>query len=358
MTAVAYVSTPVLSLAGQVDADAISNLISLCVSEDVAGMCSCEARFNNFGTRNGAPGYLYLGRDKIDFGTALSVRFGPDGQDRQVFMGKVSALQADYPAGSAAQLLVFAEDGLQDFRLTRRTRSFADSSIGDIAAALASDHGLIAQADVTGPVRAVNVQLNQSDLAFLRDLARRDDAEIWLDGSTLHLQPRPDRHGAGPLTLSYGAELTSFSARADVADQCSTVTVAGWDVAAKDAISESADASALGAELGRDTSGADVLGAAFASRTETITRATPLTSDDARALARAAYFERARRFVCGTGQTDGTPQLRAGMTVTLAGLGGLFNGDYYVCATRHRYDLECGYRTEFDVERAGVGAAA
>ena len=195
MTAVAYVSTPVLSLAGQVDADAISNLISLCVSEDVAGMCSCEARFNNFGTRNGAPGYLYLGRDKIDFGTAFSVRFGPDGQDRQVFAGKVSALQADYPAGSAAQLLVFAEDGLQDFRLTRRTRSFADSSIGDIAAVLASDHGLTPQADVTGPVRAVNVQLNQSDLAFLRDLARRDDAEIWLDGSTLHLQARPDRQG-------------------------------------------------------------------------------------------------------------------------------------------------------------------
>jgi Bacteriophage probable baseplate hub protein len=101
-----------------------------------------------------------------------------------------------------------------------------------------------------------------------------------------------------------------------------------------------------------------VLGAAFASRTETITRSTPLTSDDARALARAAYLERARRFVCGTGQTSGTPQLRTGMTVTLAGVGGLFNGDYYVCATRHRYDLECGYRTEFDVERAGIGGAA
>jgi phage protein D len=358
VTSIAYVSTPVLSLAGQVDADAVSNLISLCVTEDVAGMCSCEARFNNFGTRNGAPGYLYLGRDKLDFGTALAVRFGPEGQDQQVFAGKVSALQADYPAGSAAQLLVFAEDGLQGLRLTRRTRSFDDSSISDIAATLASDHGLTAQVEVTGPVRAVNIQLNQSDLAFLRDLARRDDAEIWLDGSTLHLQARPDRQADGPLTLSYGAELLSFSARADLADQCSTVTVAGWDVAAKDAISESADGSALGAELGRDTSGADVLSAAFASRTETITRATPLNSDDARALARAAYFERARRFLCGTGQTGGTPQLRVGMTVTLDGLGGLFNGDYYVSATRHRYDLECGYRTEFDVERAGIGAAA
>jgi phage protein D len=358
VTSVAYVSTPVLSIAGQVDADAISNLISLCVSEDVAGMCTCEARFNNFGTRNGAPDYLYLGRDKLDFGTAFSVRFGPDGQDRQVFAGKISALQADYPAGSAAQLLAFAEDGLQDFRLTRGTRSFADSSTGDIASALASEHGLTAAVNVDGPARPVSIQLNQSDLAFLRDLARRDDAEIWLAGTTLHLQPRPGRQAAGPLTLTYGEELTSFSARADLADQCSALAVAGWDVAAKDTISESADASALGAELGGDTSGADVLGTAFAERTETITRASPLNSDDAQALARAAYFERARRFVCGTGQTGGTPQLQVGMTVTLAGLGGLFNGDHYVCATRHRYDLENGYRTEFDVERAGIGAPA
>ncbi len=212
--------------------------------------------------------------------------------------------------------------------------------------------------DLDGPTREVTAQVNQSDLAFLRMLARRDDGEVWLDGSTLHVARRSDRD-AGTATLTYGGELLSFSVRADLADQVSTLGVTGWDVSAKDAINETADSGVLGSELASgDTSGSDILGTAFSSRTENIVRATPLASDEARALARAAYLERARRFVCGTGTTAGTATLRTGTKVTLAGLGPLFNGDYYVTRVRHMFDLTLGYRTEFDVERAGIGASS
>jgi phage protein D len=130
-------------------------------------------------------------------------------------------------------------------------------------------------------------------------------------------------------------------------------------VSAKDAISETAESGTLGSELAPgDTAGADVLSAAFAARTEYLVRATPLASDDARALAKAAYLERARRFVCGTGLTGGTPAINVGTTVNLTGLGSLFNGSYYVSRARHMFDLVLGYRTEFDVERAGIGAAS
>jgi hypothetical protein len=35
----------------------------------------------------------------------------------------------------------------------------------------------------------------------------------------------------------------------------------------------------------------------------------------------------------------------------------MFDGTYYVSRTRHLFSVEEGYRTEFDVERAGIGAA-
>jgi phage protein D len=358
MIATSLVSTPVLTIAGTADAEAAGNLVGLTVEETTSGMCWCEARLTNYGYRNGVADYLYLGRDVIDFGTRLAVAFGPRDDSRQVFAGKVSALQADYPAAEHAQLLVFAEDGLQDLRLTRRTRTFEDSSTADIAGQVAGDHGLTPSVDLDGPTRRVTTQVNQSDLAFLRSLARRDDAEVWLDDRTLHLSRRPDRD-AGTVELTYGGDLLSFSVRADLADQCTEVGVAGWDVGAKDAILETADSGALGSELaGGDTSGSDTLRKAFAARTERIVRGTPLTSDDARALARAAYLERARRFVCGTGLTGGTPALKVGTRVTLSGLGAPFNGAYYVSRTRHMFDLVLGYRTEFDVERAGMGATS
>jgi hypothetical protein len=341
VTATAFVSTPALTVAGQANAVAAGNLVSLTTEETIAGMYWCEARFVNYGYRNGAPDYLYLGRDVFDLGTTLAVAFGPQGASQQVFAGKISAIQADYPPGDQAQVLVFAEDGLQDLRLTRRTRTFDDSSVS-----------------LDGPTRKVTAQLNQSDLAFLRALARRDDAEVWLDATTLHLSRRPDRDG-GTISLSYGADLLSFSVRADLADQCTELGVTGWDVAGKEAIAETADSSALGAELADgDTSGSDVLSKALGQRTENIVKATPLSGDDARAVARAAYLERARRFVCGTGATGGTPALQVGARVTLNGLGSLFNGSYYVSRSRHMFDVALGYRTEFDVERAGLGATS
>jgi phage protein D len=353
-----YLSTPALSIAGQDDPATATNLLALTVEDSIVGMSWCEARFVNYGQRHDRPDYLYLGRDVLDFGTTLEVTLGAGDDRRAVFSGVVSALQADYPDGAPAQLLVFAEDALQNLRLTRRTRSFESASTSDIASTIARDHSLTAVVDLDAPSRTVTAQVNQSDLAFLRTLARRDDAEVWLDGTDLHVARRPDRR-AGTLDLAYGGNLLAFSVRADLADQCTQVEVDGWDVSGKDAIAETADSGVLGAELASgDTSGSSALAAAFASRTERVVRATPLASDDAKALADAAYLERARRFVCGTGLTGGTAQLRVGTTVTLSGLGGLFNGDYTVTRVRHMFDLALGFRTEFDVERAGIGATS
>ncbi|MEO7069088.1 MAG: contractile injection system protein, VgrG/Pvc8 family [Nostocoides sp.] len=355
-----YVSTPSLTLNGTRDARAMQNVLSLTVEESIAGMSWCEATFNNWGTTNRIPGYLFLDRSTLDLGTRLSVQIGPDGggeRGRDVFAGRISALRADYPAGAPATVMVSAEDNLQDFRITRRTRTFDDCSTGDLVRTLAGDHGLTAKVGVSGPKRKVTTQLNQSDLAFLRAVARSDGGEVWLEGQTLHVEPRVNREQGG-VSLSYGENLLSFSVQADLAHQCTDVAVAGWSVADKQAIREEAGSSTITGELGPgQTSGSTVLGQALITRHETLVRTQSPASDDARSLARAAYLERARRFVCGTGTAVGTPLLRVGTQVALSGLSGLFNGDYRVTRTSHHFDVAQGYLTDFDVQRAGIGAA-
>src|SRR5206468_738637 len=101
--------------------------------------------------------------------------------------------------------------------------------------------------------------------------------------------------------------------------------------------------------------GSAILGSALAARIERIATAVPLSKDEAQAMAKARYRERARRFVIGTGLANGEPKLRVGTLVTLNGLGTPFNGKYYVTRARHVYDQVSGYRTDFDVERAGTG---
>ncbi len=263
-------------------------------------------------------------------------------------------LEARYPAQLPPELTVLAEDRFQDLRMERRTRTFEEISDADIVNQIAAQHGLTAQVDVDGPSYPVVTQVNQSDLAFLRERAAAVDGELWLEDGALHVQART-RRDAGRVDLTYGHNLIDFSVLADLAHQRTSVRVSGWDVENKQAIDVEATESVLGAELNGDRSGSSVLAGALQERHERIVSSVPLSQDEARTLAETSYKARARRFVRGAGTVDGEPFLRVGVIATLDELGPLFDGDYYVTLVRHTFDLDHGYRTYFEAERPGIG---
>lgn len=348
----AYISYPQILIANQVDNELTNNLVALLVEETWQGLARCELVFNNFGASGARMDYLFFGRDSLDFGKDVALEIGP--ADGQIFTGRITGIEASYPDGGGAQLTVLAEDRLQDLRMTRRTRSFEEMSDGDVITQIARDHSLTPAVDVSGPTHRVLTQVNLSDLAFVRECARRVDAEVWVAGATLHAQSRSDR-AASTVALEYGVSLIDLRVGADLAHQCTSVIVSGWDVAAKDAISANADESAISAELNGKTSGGAILDRQFGARPHSIVHRVALTAEEARSIAAASYRERARRFLTGSGTADGNSAIRVGKLVDLSRLGPLFDGSYYVTRVRHTFDPIAGFRTEFDIERPGIG---
>ena len=353
----AYVSRPAILIDGQDEPRLSLDVLSAFVEETVAGLFRCEIVFNNYGRADsGDADYLYFQRETVDFGKKLEVGLGPGDPPETIFEGYITGLEAEYPPEGDSRLLVLAEDRLQDLRMTRRSRAFEDITDSDVISEIASEHGLQSGVDLTGPTHQTIAQVNLSDLAFIRERARSVGAEVWVEDDTLYAMRRDARSGED-VVLAYGMNLIAFNVRADLAHQCTELRVTGWDVAAKEGIEESADDSAISSELNGDESGSAILGEAFGDRVASVVHTVPLTSDEAEMQADARFREKARRFVTGTGISDGDPRLRVGRTVSLSGLGSLFDGDYYVVRARHTYDLTSGYRTEFDVERAGLGPA-
>lgn len=343
---------PTINVAGADEDTLKQGLLELLVVETTAGLYRCEARFGNWGKVGQGMDFLYLDRKKLDFGKALKIKIG----DEPIFDGKITALEAHYLEGASPEITVLAEDRLQDLRMTRRTRTFEDASDADIFRQIAGDHALTPDVTFTGPTHKVLAQLNQSDLAFLRERARAVDAEVWVDGGKLLAKPRASRNG-GTVKLQHGKDLLEFSVTADLSEQRTSVTVSGWDVSAKDAIAEKAEKDALRAELGSDTSGVEILGAAFKERHETLVHRVPVTGAEAHAQAEAQLRMRARRFVVGRGRAQANAKLRVGSFVDLAGLGKLFEGKYYLAEVRHVFEGARGIRTEFIAERPGLGQA-
>lgn len=343
-------SRPTIVVAGEEKALLAERLLSLVVHETKSGLFACEAVFGNWGAVGGQVGFLYFDRKLFDFGKAFAIAFGRD----TVFEGRITGLEANFPEGRPPELAVLAEDRLQDLRMTRRTRTFADVSDADVMRAVAGDHGLSPSVDVSGPTHKVLAQVNQSDLAFLRDRARAIDAELWMSGQTLNAKPRSARTGA-PLRLTFGRELRAFSALSDLAGQRTSVSVSGWDVASKSALTHEAGESAVSGEVGGDASGVSILKSALGDRKESVVHGVPLDSPETQARAEAYFKAMARRFVTGRGVAETDARLRVGASADLQGLGPLFSGKYYVAEVRHLFDGTQGLRTEFTAERPGIG---
>ena len=341
---------PKILVGGQEDAGLSQALLKMSVRETVHGLYSAELRIGNWGPKNNAIGFLYFDRKKLDFGKSVQLKLDDD----LLFDGRVSAIEADFGEGRSPELAILLEDRFQDLRMTRRTRTFNDSSDADVIRRIAGDHGLQANVEVQGPTHKVLAQVNQSDLAFVRDRARSAGAELWLDGSKLYAKPRTARNGAA-IKLKYGADLREFTALADLAHQRTSVDVSGWDVGGKKAIRQQADEAAIRNELGSDSSGAKILGTAFGERKESIAHMVPLTSDEARAQAEARFRDSARRFLVGHGLAQPNGKLHVGTWIELDGLSTLFNGKYYLAEVHHRFDGTAGFRSEFSAERPGLG---
>jgi phage protein D len=344
-------SRPSVEIDGRAQATLTSSLMTMELAECEAGLARCELWFGNWGGPD-QPGFQHFGRDLLEFGKPLKIKLG----DAVLFEGRIFAINARFPEGGTPQIGVCVEDRLQDLRMTRRTRAFADASLADVINAVAGDHGLQAQVDLSGDTHKLLAQVNQSDLAFLRDMARREDAQVWVEGDKLHAAQRSRRNGPS-LELNWAGPLREFEVCADLANQRTQLIGAGWSVADKNATKHEADEAAISAELGGKSSGAQTLQQAFGRRADTFAHALPLSDSEARVFAESAFRHMARRFVTGHGVAESKASLRVGTRLTIKGVGPLFEGDYTVTEVQIRFESKLGLRTEFWCDRPAIGRA-
>ncbi len=355
-TALYSANTPSVSVGGSVRGELARDLLRLDVEEDTSGLKTLILRLQAVTPTTNAVGDdpAYLDGAVIDFGSAVTVDFGPAGRSRTIFDGTVSAIELNLADGGTPHVSVYAEDALMQLRMTRRSRTYEDVTDADIAEAIAREHGLRAQTAAPGPVHRTVQQWNQSDLAFLRDRAALLQAELWVDDGTLHFATRPNRSG-GEVTLVHGNELLSAHIRADLAHQRTAVVVAGFDHDAERDIEEEGDADVVRAEVTGGRIGPEVLGDALGERRSVRTREVPTTARQARGWAEAEMLRRSRSFVTLDGVTAGTPELSVGTRVALDRAGTPFSGPgYYTTWVQHSFEPATGSRTRFSAERPTV----
>jgi len=349
-----YSARPTVRIAGEADVRVTELVMAMRMEEHEGGMSSLEMRFSNLApTTDGGAELAFDADSKLKLGADIAIYSGDAAQPREIFRGKVTAMELEYKIGSGPELTVLAEDALSAARRARRSKIYTDKSPADVVRAIASDQGLRPVLSGLDSPSATWAQLNESDLSFLRRLLGRFDADVQIVGEELQVSPRKDV-SRGTLELALFGQLARVRVIADLADQVSKVTSCGWN--AKDGAKVKGEAGSgthLGPGSGRD--GKTLLEEALESRAEHLGHVAVGTDAEAQAVAEAAFDLRARRFVRAEGTAEGNAQLRVGTNVTLIGISPQFDNTYYVVRACHLYDLQQGYRTDFSAECAYLG---
>ncbi len=352
-----YSARPTVRLNGQEDTRTAALITSLVMNEQEGGLSSLELRLTNSASlEGGSAEYAFdAGADtELALGAELIIGAGATDIPVEIFRGLITGLEGVFNQDAPPELVVLAEDALQKARLQRRSRVFETGTLADIARAIAGDHGLTPVINGLDQNFGPQVQLNETDLSFLRRLLARVDADLQIVGQDLQISPRKDvRRGA--LTLALGEDLKTARVLADLAHQITKATVKGWDVSAGSLLQAEGPEDALGP--GSGDRGGDLLQRAIGARPHHTCHHLAATQSEVDALAATVRNRRARRFLRVQGTATGNPALRVGTHVTLEGLGGWFSNTYYVTSARHLYDLTQGYRTEFDAQSAHLGTA-
>lgn len=351
-----YNARPTVAIGGQRFDKIDELLLAVDLREQEGGLSSMELRFSNVASDpGGGADYAFESEREIRLGAAITVAAGDISEPQEVFRGVITGLEAEFPDSSPPELVVLAEDRLQLARMSRRTRIYSDMSVADITRRIARRHGLQARVSGLDSPGGTWVQLNESDLAFLRRLLRHFDADMQIVEDRLEAAPISEIQRQ-VIELEYFRDLRSVCFVADLSSQVTEVTSSGWNALRGNRVSGRAQGTNLGPGQGRR--GSDLLREVMGNRSEHIGHIGVTTDEEAQALADAVFDQRARSFVSAEGMATGHPSIRVGCHLQLRGVSPRFENIYYVVSAHHRYDRQNGYVTGFKAESCALGEAS
>jgi phage protein D len=350
-----YRARPTVRIDGENRLSVSKRVNTFRVVEHEGGLSSLEMRLaNERGSEAGASAVPFAFEDERDLalGSRITLFTGDEWKPREVFRGVVTSIEAEFTENGPAELIVLAEDALQSGRLARRSKVYDDLKIKSLAGDIATALSLTPKVTGFDSGLGVQVQLNESDLAFLRRMLRRYDGDVQVVGGELHVSPRKDV-SRGTIELERDGQLRRARFVVDLAHQVTEVTTAGYDSDNGQRVTGTSSGANIGP--GRGRKGADLLRDKLQNRSEHVGYPPVHNKTVAQAVADAAFDERARKFVVAHLTTEGNPQIRVGTKVVVKGTSKRFDNTYYVVHATHRFDLDRGYETDCEAECAYLG---
>ena len=273
-------------------------------------------------------------------GDPIECKLGKGG--RVVFTGEITALEPSYQVAGITSMTIRAMDHMHRLGRGRKTRYWRHRLDSQVVSEVGGESDLEVDVDATAHLRGYILQRNESNIAFLKRLAARNNHILRVEDNKLIFK-KPTFEGVAK-TVTMGDNLQSLRFSYNSMDMVQKVVVRGWNPKTKSEVEGAATASDL-IPIGEGELGLE-LASRFGESVAYVTDIPVQSSMAAHQLAKAELDRLSRQFCRGSAKIKGDDQVRAGSMVDFRGLTEGQNGKYFVIATRHVISTRTGYTTE------------
>jgi phage protein D len=301
----------------------------------------------------------------FDPGAQVELYMGYYGAEepRLMMTGQIVSLSPSFPGGGPPTLRVRALSLLYTLQTAQVVRLYEEETDSSIARQIADELGVtieIPNGQESEEEEHEYIMIrNQPPIIFLMERAKRLGYDIYVkinedsEEPVLFFGRTPTSQTTYELT--WGKSLVQFTPTLKVKGQVAKVVVRGWNPAAQ-GNDRVITGEATWQDLDQDLPDQQLLSSIDSALAETqqVELDHPISSQgEAEREALGILEERVKDLITGSGSTVGLPDLRAGRTVVINGLGPRYSGRYVLTETTHKMGGS-GYTTDFSARMVGA----
>ncbi|MCH5344160.1 MAG: phage late control D family protein [Acetatifactor sp.] len=274
--------------------------------------------------------------DQLQLGNRIKIELGYGSSLEKVFTGFIYSVKADF--GDMASLSVTALDVRRVMEdAMRRSVVWKYTTYSDIFRKVMEPYKKLYSkliVDDTPANEVVSMMQNESDLTFVKRLAKEGNREFFVYDDIVYFRRKAKRSPS--VTLTWGQDLISFTKESIYSNQ--KVIVMGLLKDSKDTVTASA-------EVKTDSSTKQVAAGGLVYDV-----VSPTSDTQQKAAEKAARLaeEMRKKKQSGQGSCTGLPQLLPGRPVAVAGLSSQINGTYMLKNVTHNFGGD-GFQTQFEI---------
>jgi phage protein D len=278
----------------------------------------------------------------------------PERSREPTILGVITDLKPSFPSSGIPSLNVSGY--CHSFRLQRSVKRDEktfdnERDLADIVKKIAIKHNLGEKyiESAFKPAETIAPDNESSDYKILDGLAKSVGYEFFVRGKNLYFRKPKDRDKV-VRSLKWGRDMISFSPNMNTANVVSKVSVRSHNPSDP---SNPIIGIATSEDLVFGETGASAAEFLRSNKELEITGKNVSSADEAKALAKSHLVRANNSFIEGTVECIGIPEIRAGTSIKIEGVGKRFSGKYYIKSAKH--SLGVGGYTLFLNVRWGVG---